>query len=181
MSKKTIVAAWIAVVAVLWIGNAVSRFPRDGVAMAQHEDHDQHGHGGSGHDDPDDHAAEPGDHDKHGDHDEHGDEHGGHEGHEEGVVHLNAAQLSGLRLTHVEVRHGSLTTMVELPGEISWNADRLVHISPRVRGIVSSVERTLGDRVEVGDVLCVLDSREMGDAKMEYLADLSRFEVARAD
>ena len=57
--------------------------------------------------------------------------------------------------------------MVELPGEVAWNADRLVHITPRVSGIVSSVEKTLGDRVEVGDQLCVLESREMGDAKME--------------
>lgn len=120
------------------------------------------------------------DHDEHEGHDEH-DEHGGHDEHEEGVVHLNEAQLAGLNLTHVEVTRGSLTMMVELPGEVVWNADRLVHITPRVAGIVSSVERTLGDRVKVRDVLCVLESREMGDAKMEYLADLSRFEVARAD
>ncbi len=165
MNKKTIVATSIAVVAVLGIGDAWLRFSRNGCAMAQHEDHDKHGHDSPGHDD----------------HDDHGDEHGGHEGHEEGVVRLNAAQLSGLTLTHVEVKGGSLTTMVELPGEVAWNADRLVHISPRVSGIVASVEKTLGDRIEAGDLLCVLDSREMGDAKMEYLADLSRFEVARAD
>lgn len=108
-------------------------------------------------------------------------QHAGDDEHEEGVVHLNAEQLSRLRLTHVEVKGGSLNTMVELSGEVAWNADRLVHISPRVSGIVSSVEKTLGDRVDVGDVLCVLDSREIGDAKMEYLVDLSRFEVARAD
>ena len=168
MNKKTIVATLIAVLAVLVIGNAWLRFSRDGYATAQHEDHGKHGRDDSGHDDHDGHD------------DEH-DGHEGHEGHEEGVVRLNAAQLSGLTLTHVEVKRGSLTTMIELPGEVAWNADRLVHISPRVSGIVSSVEKTLGDAVEVGDVLCVLDSREMGDAKMEYLVDLSRFEVARAD
>ncbi len=97
------------------------------------------------------------------------------------MIHLNEAQLEGLNLTHVKVTRGSLTTMVELTGEVGWNADRLVHITPRVRGIVSSVERTLGDKVDAGTILCVLDSREMGDAKMEYLVDLSKFEVARAD
>lgn len=106
----------------------------------------------------------------------------GHRGdHEEGVVRLNEAQLAGITLDAVEVKRGSLAKMIELPGAVSWNADRLVHVTPRVSGIVSSVEKTLGDRVEVGDLLCVLDSREMGNAKMEYLADLSRFEVARAD
>ncbi len=115
-------------------------------------------------------------------HDErdHGD-HGEHEEHEEGVVRLNAAQRSGLTLTPVEVKRGMLTNMVELSGEVAWNADRLVHVTPRVSGIVSSVEKTLGDRVAAGEVLCILDSREMGNAKMEYLVDLSRFEVARAD
>ena len=159
MNKTTIVATWVAVFAVLGIGNAWSRFSRDVSAMAKHEDHHKHGHGDSGHD-----------------------EHGGeHDDHEEGVVHLNEAQLAGLDLAHVEVKRGSLISLVELPGEVRWNADRLVHITPRVSGIISSVEKTLGDRMTVGDLLCVLESREMGDAKMKYLVDLSRFDVARAD
>ena len=105
----------------------------------------------------------------------------GHDDHVEGEVHLNEKQLAGLKLDEVEVRRGSLTSVIELPGEVQLNTDRLVHVTPRVSGIVASVEKTLGDRVEVGDLLCVLDSREMGNAKMEYLVDLSRFEVSRAD
>ena len=167
MNKKTIVALLIAVFAVLGIKTAWSPFPVGGAALAQHQGHGQHEQ-----DDADDDPEK-----EHADHAGHDDEHGGHQGHEEGVVHLNAAQLAGLELAHVEVKRGSLTTMVELPGEVAWNADRLVHITPRVSGIVSSVEKTLGARVETGDLLCILDSREMGDAKMEYLVDLSRFEV----
>lgn len=98
-----------------------------------------------------------------------------------GEVHLNEKQLAGLKLDEVEVRRGSLTSVIELPAEVQLNTDRLVHVTPRVSGIVALVEKTLGDRVEAGDLLCVLDSREMGNAKMEYLADLSRFEVSRAD
>jgi len=151
MYKKITWTMLIAVCAVLGMGTAWTNFSTVSTARAQHEEHGDH------------------------------DEHGGHEEHEEGVVHLNPAQLSGLALTHVKVKRGSLATMVELPGEVAWNADRVVHISPRVSGIVSSVARTLGDRVETGDQLCVLESREMGNAKMEYLVDQSRFEVARAD
>jgi membrane fusion protein, heavy metal efflux system len=200
MNRTTILATLIAVSMVLGIGTAWTRFSPVAPAQAQDQGHDKHDHGshGDSHDDHDDQKGDSkkahADHDDHGnegkghdDHDEDGDDHGGHdghgghEGHEEGVVHLNEAQLSGLMLTPVAVTRGSLTTMVELPGEVSWNADRLVHISPRVSGIVSSVQKTLGDRVEVGDQLCVLESREMGNAKMEYLSDQSRFEVAHAD
>ena len=125
------------------------------------------------------------------DHDHDGDSHAepGHDDHAEsshgepteGEVHLNEKQLAGLKLDEVEVRRGSLTSVIELPAEVQLNTDRLVHVTPRVSGIVALVEKTLGDRVEAGDLLCVLDSREMGNAKMEYLADLSRFEVSRAD
>ncbi len=177
MNKKTKIAALIAVFATLGIGTAWIRWSTIATAHAQHQDHGDH---------QDESENGHGDHDGHDDHDEgkHGGKsggHGGHEEHEEGVVHLSAAQLSGLTLTDVAVKRGSLVSMVELPGEVAWNADRLVHISPRVSGIVSIVEKTLGDLVEVGDQLCVLDSREMGNAKMKYLVDQSRFEVARAD
>lgn len=113
---------------------------------------------------------------KKGEHDEHG-----HAGHEEGIVHLNEAQLSSLKLEQVKPRAGTLETVIELPGEVQWNTDRLVHVTPRVAGIVAQVEKTLGNEVVSGDRLCVLDSREIGDAKMEYLTDRSRFEVAKAD
>ncbi|NOX59954.1 MAG: efflux RND transporter periplasmic adaptor subunit [Planctomycetes bacterium] len=201
MSKKTAVVMFVGVFVVLVIGSVLPRFSPDQYAMAQHKDHDGHGdhdkddgpgdHDKNGGHDKDDGHADHGEEsakggDKHGGdkHDDHGDEgggHGGHDEHEEGVVHLNESQRSELKLSHVEVKRGSLASMVQLPGEVSWNADRLVHVTPRVRGIVSEVQKTLGDRVEVGDVLCVLDSREMGNAKMEYLSDLSRFNVARAD
>ncbi|GEM_PF-789922 len=135
-----------------------------GDRMQRHdEDHD-----GGGHDE----AAS----DEHAGHDE-----GGHEAHEPGVVHLTPEKLASLHLEPVEVRRGVLTSVIELPGQVEWNTDRLVHISPRVPGVVGSVAKTLGDVVKAGDLLCVLDSREMGDAKMEYLSDLSRFEVAKAD
>jgi len=121
-----------------------------------------------------------------GEHDAHtgddaGDAHAHEEEHAPGVVHLTPEKLATLRLEAVEVRAGTLTSVIELPGQVEWNTDRLAHVTARVPGVALAVEKTLGDRVQAGDLLCVLDSREMGDAKMEHLADLSRFAVATAD
>lgn len=137
-------------------------------ANAQQNAGNQHEH--EAHDEPahEDHQGE--------EHDEHG-----HDAHEKGVVHLNDDQLSSLKLEHVRPRTGALETVIELPGEVQWNTDRIAHVTPRVSGIVAQVEKTLGDRVAAGDRLCVLDSREIGDAKMEYLTDRARFDVAEAD
>ena len=109
------------------------------------------------------------------------DEHADEEEHLPRVVHLTPQKLALLHLEAVEVRRGSLTSVIELPGQVEWNSDRLAHVTPRVAGIVLTVQKTLGDLVKSGDLLCVLDSREMGNAKMEYLSDLSRFEVAKVE
>jgi len=172
MNNRARSAATVAAVVTAGIVVSWSYFVATVEARPQHQHTAQTEPDDPGVDPTDAHSARTGDaHD--------GDSADGHT--EEGVVHLNETQRAAITLSEVEVRRGSLTTTVEIPGEVEWNADRLVHISPRVSGIVASVEKTLGDRVRAGDVLCVLDSREMGDAKMEYLADLSRFEVARAD
>ena len=109
------------------------------------------------------------------------DEHDDEEDHVPGEVHLTPEMLALLHLEAVEVRQGSLRSVIELPGQVEWNTDRLAHVTPRVAGIVLTVHKTLGDVVKAGELLCVLDSREMGDAKMEYLSDLSRFEVAKVE
>jgi RND family efflux transporter MFP subunit len=163
MNKRSIIAVCIALVIGLGIGATTVYFWRS--EAEENEVHGREAHQGQ---------REP----KHGEeaHDGHG-----HGEHEKGVVHLNEDQLAGLALEPKEVKEGSLAGSIELPGEVQWNTDNLVHVAPRVSGVVIAVEKTLGDRVEVGDLLCVLDSREMGNAKMEHLADLSRFGVAKAD
>jgi len=146
-------------------------------AEAESDEHEGHDHGAdehAEHEDADAHGDEQGEHEEHG-------EHEGHEEHEEGLVRLSPEKRAALRLETQPVRRGDLTTTIELPSEVQWNTDRLVHITPRTPGIVLAVEKTLGDVVKQGELLCVLDSREMGNAKMEYLADMRRFGVARAD
>ena len=142
-------------------------------ARAQQDSGNQHGHQAHDKSMHEDHSGD--------EHDETGHHEHGHEAHEGGVVRLNEDQLSSLKLEHVRPRTGALETVIELPGEVQWNTDRIAHVTPRVAGIVAQVDKTLGDRVSSGDGLCVLDSREIGDAKMEYLADRARFDVAQAD
>jgi cobalt-zinc-cadmium efflux system membrane fusion protein len=51
---------------------------------------------------------------------------------------------------------------------------------PRLAGVVTDVRVKLGDRVRRGDVIAVLDSRELADLRSEYLTALKRVELARA-
>lgn len=129
---------------------------------AAHEDHDEHG----------DHAGEKG-------HDEHGEE--GHGEHDEEIVRLSEAQIEEFGAQISTAGPGRLKTYVTIPGEIAVNADRMAHIVPRVSGVVREVRKKLGDHVKAGEVMAVLESRELSDAKAEYLAAYERLALAEAN
>lgn len=101
----------------------------------------------------------------------------GHE-EEEKVVKLHEEDLKEFGIEVKEAGQGKLTVQLELPGEITPNADRLVNIIPRVPGIVSTVSKNLGDYVHSGETLAVFDSRELADMKAAYFAALKRVEIA---
>jgi len=73
----------------------------------------------------------------------------------------------------------SLNVSVNLPGEIAINQNKIVHVVPRLSGVVRDVSKNLGDTVVKGDLLAVIDSRELADAKSEYLAALERRALAQ--
>lgn len=134
--------------------------------------------GEKGHEVHDDHKDEG--HEDHGDHKDEGDkghdEHGGEE-----VVRLTKEELKEFGIETAIVGPGQLERRITLPGEIVVNTDRMAHIVPRVPGVVREVRKKLGDRVRIGEVLAILESRELSDAKAEYLAAHERLALARAN
>lgn len=64
---------------------------------------------------------------------------------------------------------------VTLTGKVSLNEDRISHIYPMVEGTVDSVSVSLGQNVKADDLLVVIHSREIGQAKLNlYQARLQR-------
>jgi cobalt-zinc-cadmium efflux system membrane fusion protein len=73
---------------------------------------------------------------------------------------------------------GKIISVLELPGEITLNADMVSHIIPRVAGVVLEARKSLGDLVRKGEVLAVIDSRDLGESKSRYLVALEREKLA---
>jgi cobalt-zinc-cadmium efflux system membrane fusion protein len=68
-----------------------------------------------------------------------------------------------------------LAVPVHLTGKVSLNEDRISHIYPMVEGTVDSVSVSLGQNVKADDLLVVIHSREIGQAKLNlYQARLQR-------
>lgn len=76
---------------------------------------------------------------------------------------------------------GELFAQIKLPGEVIYDPARLVHVVPRVPGIVHDVRKTLGDPAAKGEVVAVLESRELATTKADYLAAREKLSLARAN
>ena len=111
-----------------------------------------------------------GDH-EHGDHD-----HGDHETY----VAMSEANLSRYAIELVSAAPGPVRSEIELPGEIELNGHRTAQIVARIPGMVGELRVALGDEVRAGQVVAILISRELADAKADYLAAMQREELAAA-
>jgi len=99
----------------------------------------------------------------------------------EKLVRLEEAALKESGVETAAAGPGKLQVHDTLSGEIAFNSDRLAHIVPRVPGVVREVRKNLGDTVRTGDVLAVLESRDLADAKATYLAAVARLTLAQAN
>ncbi len=103
----------------------------------------------------------------------------GGEGHEEHGIKLDPEVQKKAGIETAEAIGGIIKTTLSLPGEISLNADAVAHIVPRVSGIVREVKKNLGDAVMAGEVMAVLESRELAEAKAADLAAEARLSLAQ--
>ena len=97
---------------------------------------------------------------------EHGDEIDDHES----VVHLTQGQMDKFGIEMATAGPGTLATRLSLPGKVTLNEDRVAHIVLRAPGIVREVLKTVGDTVHAGEVMAWIESAELGDAKVDFLA-----------
>lgn len=150
-----------ALVAALALGACASQ---DG----EHEGHDHEAH----------EAREVG-HDEHDGGSERGGDHSGHE--DEGVVRLEPEQLREFGVRTAVAGSGSLHREIRLPGEVKLDMDRIAHVTPVVPGNVWKVEVQEGDMVRRGDLLAVMHSQQLADAKAAYLEAREQLQLTEAN
>ena len=101
-------------------------------------------------------------------------EEAGHrEGGHENEVHLSAEALerAGIRIAAAERR--ALTGGVAIPAEVQFEPSSTAHVGPLVPGRITRVSVALGDRVRRGQVLGVVASSDVSNAR-------ARLDQARA-
>lgn len=98
----------------------------------------------------------------------------------EGGIELPSGAVEEAGIEVKPAGPAALKTVLALPGEIQLNPRGVAHVVPRVEGVVVEVRKELGDTVKQGDVLAVLESRELAELKSQYLVALGRLHLTRA-
>lgn len=97
----------------------------------------------------------------------------------EGRTELSPEAVSRAGIVVEEAGSVQMRRVFELPGEIALNPDKVAHIVPRFGGVITEVRKNLGDHVTKGEVLAVVDSRELAASKMAYIQANRRLQFAR--
>lgn len=125
-----------------------------GCNSSKKDDHADHS--GHAHSEESSHTGEQADHSDH-----EGEEAGEHSGHEdEGEIAVTAEDMKMAEITTAKVENGRISTSLNLSGEIGFNEDRVVHITPRFAGIVKEARYRIGEYVKAGETVALIESNE---------------------
>ena len=100
---------------------------------------------------------------------------------EAGVVAMSEHQQRALGLKVGTATAGTAAEELIAPGRVAPDQGHFAFITARAPGVVRSVEVNIGQEVRAGDVLAVIDSQEVGRARLELRTQSQLLEVARTE
>jgi membrane fusion protein, heavy metal efflux system len=86
------------------------------------------------------------------------------------TISLPEAKLQAAGIATEQPQLAALPAELGVPGRIEANLDHQVQVRPRAAGVVRDVKAALGQAVKKGDVLAVLDSPDVGSARLDLRA-----------
>src|SRR5207253_1783857 len=73
-----------------------------------------------------------------------------------------------------QAKFQALTRTVTAPGTVDYEPGRYARLSARTPGTVWRVYKEIGDSIQKGEVLALLDSAELGKTKADFLMSLTQ-------
>ena len=95
----------------------------------------------------------------------------------EGNIKMSPEQIQQAKIELGQVEPGVLGLHIVVPGTVQTDPDRMARIAGRVVGTVAELRKRLGDEVKKGEIVAILDSREVAEAKSEYYAARTNLEL----
>ncbi|HTF78840.1 MAG TPA: efflux transporter periplasmic adaptor subunit, partial [Bradyrhizobium sp.] len=82
----------------------------------------------------------------------------GEEKHDEATIKLSDRQVDAGKFAVSEVQGGMLSKRIAVPGSIVPSGDHIARVAVRLLGTVAELRKRLGDAVQAGEVVAVIES-----------------------
>lgn len=69
---------------------------------------------------------------------------------------------------------GVIQNYIQVPGRVKIHPDNIAYVVPKVHGVVKEIRKNVCDVIEKGEVLALVESQEMAEAKAHYLTALKK-------
>lgn len=94
------------------------------------------------------------------------------------VLVLSPEQVQNAGLQVRMLSSGSIEKTIAIPGRVIPNPAFYAHLVTKTGGVVKEARKNFGDQVQAGEVIAVLESHEMAEAKAQFLASKHRLDLA---
>ncbi len=91
------------------------------------------------------------------------------------------SKLAAAGVQTEKLRRRTVQEELWVTGKLVLNEDRLAHVHPLVEGRVFRVEVRFGQEVKAGQVLAVIDSPQVGEAKLAFVRNRIATQIARVN
>ncbi len=93
------------------------------------------------------------------------------------LIRLSPEQIAAAKIETTKVGPGSLGRRITVPATIKPDPDQLARVAAKVSGVVAQMRKRLDAEVARNETIAVIDSREVADAKSEYLAAAVNYDL----
>ena len=73
----------------------------------------------------------------------------------------------------------AMTDAIRANGQVVFDPTRVAHLSSRASGTVACVQKGVGDRVEAGDILALVDAAQVGQDKAQLLRAIVQLKLRK--
>jgi cobalt-zinc-cadmium efflux system membrane fusion protein len=93
------------------------------------------------------------------------------------LIRLTPEQIVAAKIETARVGPGALGRRLIVPATIKPDPDQLARVAAKVSGVVAQMRKRLNAEVAQHETIAVIDSREVADAKSEYLAATVNYDL----
>ncbi|WP_442755284.1 efflux RND transporter periplasmic adaptor subunit [Methylocystis sp. JAN1] len=96
---------------------------------------------------------------------------------DQSAIKLSAEQIEASRISLAKAGPGVIKRQITVPATVKTDPDHLARVAAKVSGVVAEMRKKLGDETAKNENVAIIDSREVADAKSEYLAALANYDL----